>query len=111
MRGTLFLIMIAAASASALGPHFPFGLADYDWAFHICTFLFLTLVGIGFGWSIRTTATLISLIGAAIEMGQIFIPTRSATLRDIGLNFVGIALGIAVVIAWRNWRSILVGVK
>jgi VanZ family protein len=40
---------------------------------------------------------------AATEFGQRFVATRSASWRDVGLNHLGLLLGLAL--SWRWWRA------
>ena len=40
------------------------------------------------------------LFGVLMEFVQFFIPSRDASLVDIGINFLGILLGIGVYILW-----------
>jgi len=44
-----------------------------------------------------------SFHAAATEVGQRFVPGRHGSLRDVGLDHLGLLIG--VVISWRWWRS------
>ena len=86
-----------AAIVGALDPHFPFGLADYDWAFHLIAFSSLTALGAWMGWN---TATVVLVVGSAsvlIELSQSLVPTRSVSGRDVLMNAAGIGAGLLVV--------------
>lgn len=100
-----FLGLILAAVASALQPRFPFGLADYDAAFHVGTFGFLTIAAPLVRWPMWRAALALFSVGLAIEAVQALEPTRSASWRDVLFNAVGIAIGVAAVVAVRRVRS------
>jgi VanZ family protein len=75
---------------------------------HVCAYAFLTVLG----GSITLTRTqrwfilaLMSFHGFATEFFQQFVPGRTAAWRDVGLDHIGIALGILV--GWRWWRGLL----
>jgi len=42
--------------------------------------------------------------GFLMEGVQIFIPTRGASLMDIGINILGVAIGFALYWLWANFR-------
>jgi VanZ family protein len=44
---------------------------------------------------------LLSLHGMGTEYLQTFVPTRTGSLRDVGIDHVGILLG--AVLTWKNW--------
>jgi VanZ family protein len=41
--------------------------------------------------------------GMATEFGQQFVRTRHPSVRDVGLDWLGLAIGIAV--SWKWWRA------
>jgi VanZ family protein len=43
------------------------------------------------------------LHAGATEIGQLFIPGRSGSLRDVGLDHLGLVIGVAL--SWRWWRG------
>jgi VanZ family protein len=43
------------------------------------------------------------LHAAATEIGQLFVPGRSGSLRDVALDHFGLLIGL--VLSWRWWRS------
>ena len=43
-----------------------------------------------------------SLHAAATEVGQLLVPGRHGSLRDVGLDHLGLLIGL--VISWRWWR-------
>ena len=97
-----FLGLVLAAVASALQPRFPFGLADYDAAFHVGTFGILTLASPLVRWPIWRSALALFAVGLAIEAIQTLEPTRSASWRDVLFNAVGIGIGVVAIIAFRT---------
>jgi VanZ family protein len=44
------------------------------------------------------------LHAGATEVGQLFVPGRTGSLRDVALDHVGLLIGLAV--SWRWWRSV-----
>lgn len=44
-----------------------------------------------------------SFHAAATEVGQLFVPGRHGSLRDVGLDHLGLLIGLAI--SWRWWRS------
>jgi hypothetical protein len=97
----LFVAAIVAAIAGALDPRFPFGLADYDWAFHLFAFSVLTILGAMVNWPLWAVAIVVGFLGALIELAQELVPSRSASLRDIFLNVAGIGIGLLVILIAR----------
>jgi VanZ family protein len=43
-----------------------------------------------------------SLHACGTEFGQLFVPTRTGSLRDVGLDHLGLLIGVAL--TWRWWR-------
>ena len=107
VRPALFVVLIVAAVAGALEQNFPLRLADYDWAFHIGVFFVLTVIGYGSGWPIGKTIAVIMGTGIGIEFAQSLIPSRSASVRDVGMNCVGIAFGVAAAMTWARIKSLM----
>lgn len=105
LRFAAFLGLILAAMASALQPRFPFGLADYDAAFHIGTFGLLALAAPLIRWPIWRSAFALFSVGLIIEAIQALEPTRSASWRDVLFNAVGIGIGVVAIIALRKLRK------
>jgi len=105
-RLCLFLVAATLALAGALDPHFPFGLADYDWAFHLLAFSVLTIIGAWIGWPLSVVVLIVGGASALIEVAQGLVPTRTVSTRDIFLNVAGIAIGMAIVLSMRAlWRQ------
>lgn len=52
-------------------------------------------------WWVRFV--LMFAVGLAVEMVQSFHPTRSADVYDLYANSVGVAIGLAIIWAWRSW--------
>jgi VanZ family protein len=44
-----------------------------------------------------------SLHACGTEIGQLFVPTRTGSVRDVVLDHVGLLIGLAL--SWRWWRS------
>jgi hypothetical protein len=74
----LFVVALCAAFAGALEPRFPFGLADYDWAFHLIAFSFLTVAGSWIGWPLWLLVLLIGFAGVSIELAQAALPNTNS---------------------------------
>jgi hypothetical protein len=75
---------------------------------HVGAYAFLTVLGGSMAlthsqrWLILA---LMSFHGFATEFFQQFVPGRTAAWRDVGLDHIGVALG--VVVGWRWWRGLL----
>jgi VanZ family protein len=73
---------------------------------HICAYAFLTLLGGTMSMTRRQrwgVLGLMSFHGFATEFFQQFV-NRGASLRDVGLDHAGIALGL--IIGWAWWREL-----
>jgi hypothetical protein len=101
VRTGLFFAAIAAAIAGALDPHFPLGLADYDWAFHLLAFSVLIIAGAWIGWRLLPVFFVVGFTGVLIELAQAMVPTRSFSARDLLLNAFGMGIGLIAVISMR----------
>jgi len=44
-----------------------------------------------------------SFHAAATEVGQLFVPGRTGSIRDVALDHLGLLIGLAI--SWRWWRS------
>ncbi len=111
LRGRLlklaFWIPLAVATALALlpkGAPMPFAISDI--LQHLFAFTYLTAaLGIAYypsNAAQRTTAVICWMLayGLSLEAIQYFIPERSAEFKDLAVDAVGIALGIAL---WRRF--------
>ena len=55
-------------------------------------------------------AGVLLLAASALELGQTFLPTRTASLGDLVADGIGAVLGFALADAWRQWRSSMTAV-
>jgi VanZ family protein len=76
-------------------------------ALHVAAYAFLT----GFGSFLPLRGAwrwlpfvVLSLHGFGTEFCQLFVPLRTASLRDVGLDHVGILLGLVLTLKWRLSR-------
>jgi|SRR5210317_604051 len=71
----------------------------------ICyTVLSLSLTGV-FSHRHTLLAPLVALgFGVLMESVQIFIPSRDASLLDVGINFLGVSLGFGVYWVWSTYN-------
>jgi hypothetical protein len=72
---------------------------------HIAAYAFLTCAG---AWlppwrgQRRLPVALMSLHGCATEFFQLFVPSRHGCLEDVGIDHIGIALGL--LLSFSRWR-------
>ncbi len=63
-------------------------------------FLSLSLAGV-FSQQRKLVAPMVAVVfGMAMEFLQIFIPSRDASVMDVGVNFLGASLGFGVYLLW-----------
>ena len=114
-RWAVWSLYLAAWSAALLTPH-PMGVArallpsDLRFlaakALHVSAYALLAILT---GWlraGPRGRWLLLALLSGhafATEFGQRFVALRSASWRDVGLNHLGLLLGVALTCSW--WRS------
>jgi len=73
---------------------------------HVCTYAFLTILSAWLGvqgpkrWLL---VVFLSLHGGLTEYFQTFIPLRTGSLLDVGLDHLGILLGL--LLSWKWWRN------
>lgn len=72
----------------------------WDKGDHVAAFAVMALCGL-FGWRGRPRVTLtltlaLTALGIAIEIGQHFVPGRTADWRDVVADVVGVGLGLAL---------------
>jgi VanZ family protein len=74
-------------------------------ALHIAVYAGLTVLSVWVPMRRGRWCLLIflSLHGMATEYIQTYVPGRSGSWRDVGIDHIGIALGVAV--AWKQWRG------
>jgi VanZ family protein len=74
---------------------------------HVCTYALLSALA-GFmpaGWRSQAALRLLLVChGAATEYLQTFVPGRTGSVRDVGLDAAGVMLGWAAWWAWRRLR-------
>ena len=71
------------------------------WGHFICyTLLSFSLAGVFSRRNIFVAPVLAVLFGVLMEFVQSFIPSRDASLMDIGINFLGVVLGFGVYRLW-----------
>jgi VanZ family protein len=73
---------------------------------HVCAYVFLTLLGGSMALARRQRWWLLGVLsfhGFATEYLQLFV-NRGASWRDVGLDHLGIAIGIAI--GWTWWRGL-----
>lgn len=105
LRATILIVIVVIAMLGALWPQIPFGLADYDRELHLVIYAVIVLVASQPGRSLLRIAVTVAVIATALELAQGFVPQRNSSLRDVLSNLVGIAIGAALVGAWRAYRA------
>jgi len=106
LRKTAFWIPFVIATVFALSPKgvpLPFSVTDV--ALHLFAFVYLSAaLGVAYfdANGARWIAFWMLAYGAAIEIIQSFLPSRSAEMKDLLVDVAGIAIGVIV------WRYVLV---
>jgi len=106
LRKAAFWIPFVIATAFALSPKgiaLPFSVTDV--ALHLFAFVYLSAaLGVAYfdAGGARWIAAWMLAYGVAIEVIQFFLPSRSAEVKDLLVDVVGIAIGVIV------WRYVLV---
>jgi VanZ family protein len=75
---------------------------------HVLAYLVLTVLTLRLPARRSVRCVLLACVSAhamATEFLQQFVPLRNGSLHDVGLDHIGIALGLAFVGIWRWWRS------
>jgi len=112
-RKAIWLLYIAAWSLALLTPH-PIKVAQavlpketsfyYSKSLHVCAYAGLTVLT---GWLLVSQRVrwlllaCVSLHAFATEYLQNFVPLRTGSWRDVGLDHIGIALGF--LLTWSKW--------
>jgi VanZ family protein len=95
-----FWLALAVASAAALLPGgLPLPIDTTDVVLHSFAFTVLTAaLGLGFYEPARWAMPVrwMALYGLALELAQSFLPGRTAELKDLAVDAVGIALGVVL---------------
>lgn len=103
VRNVLLVIIVAAATVGALLPTIPGGWADYDWLFHIIIFALMVVVASSLARSFLAPMIVAAVaIGVGLEIAQIWVPSRTFSLQDIGFDLVGILIGTGATLGLRE---------
>ena len=82
-------------------PDLPLELSDKTW--HMLGFAAMTASAAGFARDHRVLLAAASwslLMGAAVEIGQGFVPGRSPDLLDFAADALGVGLGLLLALVW-----------
>jgi VanZ family protein len=100
LRGALIAWLAAVAFVVAMSlrpePEMPMPFDEADKLYHFAGYAVLAFLPfLAFrGWAALCAASSMIVLGAALELGQSFVPGRSASLADIAANTAGVLLGI-----------------
>src|SRR5687768_8466726 len=82
-------------------PDLPLELSDKTW--HVLGFALMTAAAVGFAHEARALlgwAAFALLVGAVVELGQTFVPSRSPDIRDFVADAIGCAVGLVLALLW-----------
>jgi len=109
LTAVVWLIILAIVLVESLVPHGSPQLAQQygDVVVHLVCFYFLALLPVYNAVTIRHglfLALLMAVLGAGIEMAQLYIPGRDCSVGDIVTNNLGVVLGILLggLLRWKN---------
>jgi VanZ family protein len=101
-RGVLIAWLAAIAAVVVMSlrpePEMPMPFDEADKVYHFAGYAVLAFLPfLAFrGWAALCAASSMIVLGAALELGQSFVPGRSASLADIAANTAGVLMGIAL---------------
>jgi VanZ family protein len=97
-------LVVTITVAGALSSKIPFGLADFDSQLHMLVYGALVLVAARPGSTLRV-ALVVAVVATVLEAIQLWVPSRTFSLRDILMNLVGISIGALGTLAWAELRG------